>query len=113
LPLVRRSDVFAGPTTFRAAMCGCGTCSKITDGCDPGWLALGAAVSVTEAGYTAPDRPSAQWLCINWLNGESYLTLVWGPDGLVWRAAPARHLCTETRRGSESAMAESPRVLQA
>lgn len=51
LPLVRISDVFAGPATFRAAMCGCGTCSKMAPACAPGGPVLEAAVSVTEAGY--------------------------------------------------------------
>src|SRR5450759_913362 len=60
LPLTRRSDVFAGPATFRAAMCGCGTCSKIAAVRDTGGPALEAAVSVTETGYTALDRPSAR-----------------------------------------------------
>ena len=62
LPLVRRSAVLAGPATFRAAMCGCGTCSKIAAVCDPGGLALEVAVSVTEAGYTEPHEPNTGWL---------------------------------------------------
>ena len=66
LPLLRRSDVFAGPVTFRAAMCGCGTCSKITAVRDTGGPALEAAVSVTEAGYTALDRPSARHATRAW-----------------------------------------------
>jgi hypothetical protein len=62
LPLIRISDVLAGPVAFRASMCGCGTCSKITATCEPGRPALEAeaAVSVIEAGYTALDRHSGR-----------------------------------------------------